>query len=432
MRRRALCLAVAGWVSLAGAEAAQEFRLPNGLQVLLVESHERPLVRLELRTTWNAAEEPRGKEGMGGFLGDMLRTCGAGLLNRDAFQRFLENRALKFAFSMTPRAFAWSVLADSQGQDDAFESLALAATRPSFDGPAVEARRRIYLKTLKDQTPRSRAEARFLGRIGDPSQPRIPDVDPLNRIEFQDLLQLSRRVLRPERSVLVIYGDMNLSQAKQLSMLHLGAWGPGPEKALAPAREPIPAQSIPTRTWVVVDGGGTLQVRVGAPMPAGRGLSGAMLAACTWWADRIVRSRLPFPLAQADLRISPEGAWLVKATAPPGSSASETLEAVRQLVRRLGGEAAGPADLEPARQAWNAARENRGLHPEQEAASLADQALATAGTGQEEGGFSGAGLQAALRRLFSGETCLYFIQGPVPRDPDWLAKAGLGPVETLR
>lgn len=431
MNLRALTLAVASCVALAGAEAVQEFRLPNGLRILLVENHERPLVRLELRTAWDASEEPRGKEGVGGYLGDMLRISGAGLLKRDAFQRFIEDRALGFTFAMTPRAFAWSVLSDSQGQDDAFESLAMAATRPNLDGPVAEARRQGYIKVFKARTPRDRAEALFLRRIGGPSSLTLPEEGSLNRIEYQDLVQLSRRVLRPEKSVLVIYGDINPPQAKQLSMLHLGAWGPGPEKALSPAGETIPDPPPPTRTWVVPETGRTLEIRVGASTGASVLLPRTALRACAWLAKRELRSVLPPLFEQADCQISPEGAWLIKVVASPGRSAPEALDAIQKLLRRLQGEAFGTTDLAAARSIWNAERGNRGLHPQEEAAFLADRALRSTRLGEEEE-FSAERLQAALRQLFSAEAYSCFIQGEVPQDDAWLVKAGLGPVETVR
>ena len=47
---------------------------PMGCRSCLAENHERPLVRLELRTAWNPSEEPPGKAGLGGFLADLLET----------------------------------------------------------------------------------------------------------------------------------------------------------------------------------------------------------------------------------------------------------------------------------------------------------------------------------------------------------------------
>ena len=426
MKLRALILVVAGVMAAFGADSVQDFHLPNGLRVLLAENHERPLVRLELRTAWDPSEEPTGKAGIGGFLAEMLKTNGAGPLKRDAFQRFLEDRALRLSFSMNPRSFAWSVLSDSQGQDGAFESLAMAVTRPDFDGIAFEARRQGYLKAFKERTPQTRAEDRFRRRVGDPSRALLPDEESLSRIELQDLVVLSRQVLRPEKSVLVIQGDMNLAQAKQLAMLHLGAWGPGRQEPVSPALlDPAPL----TRTWLIREAGKAIRIRVGAawlprpPMPA------TTLAICTWLVERELASGLPSPLVKAEFQSFPEGGWRLEAVS--GQSAPEAMEAVQALLRRLREKRIEVGELTAARRVWAVTRKSRTLHPQQEAESLAERALRSGGLKEGVDDLQVDDLQAALLQLFSAEACSYLIVGALPQDSTWLVKAGLDPVETI-
>ena len=418
-----------GILAVSGAASVQEFRLPNGLRVLLSENHERPLVRLELRTAWDPAEEPPGKEGLGGFLAELLKTSRAGPLNREAFQLFLEDRALRFSFSMQSRSFAWSVLADSQGQDGAFESLAMAATRPDFDGIALEARRQSYIQAFKERTPRVRAEDRFRRRIGDPSRSMLPEEGSLNRIELQDLVLLSRRVLRPEKSVLVIQGDMNLPQAKQLAMLHLGAWGPSSQERVSPARGQLPEQPPPTRTWVIREAGRAVQIRLGGSLPADKTMPASTLAICTWLAERELASSLPVPLVKAKIHSYPDGAWMIEVDSE--KSVPEAMAAVEKLLTRLRGKGGDAGEWIAARKAWNAERKNRALHPQQEAASLADRALRSGGLTEGVDSLKAEDIQTALRQLFSAGACSYFIMGGFPQDVDWLTKAGLGPVELV-
>ncbi len=424
--RRALIIVITGFIAVSGADSVQEFRLPNGLRVFLSENHERPLVRLELRTAWDPSEEPPGKEGLGGFLAEMLKTSGVGPLKREAFQQFLEDRALRFSFSMNPRSFAWSVLSDSQGQDGAFESLAMAATRPDLDGTAVEARRQIYIKAFKERTPKVRAEDRFRRRIGDPSRSLLPEEGSLGRIELQDLVLLSRRVLRPEKSVMVIQGDMNLPQARQLAMLHLGAWGPGSQESVPPG---LLVQTPPTRTWMIREVGTAIQIRLGASLPADKPMPASTLAICTWLVKRELTASLPPPLVKAKFQPFPDGAWMIEAVSE--KSAPEAMEAVQKLLMQLRGKGIEAGDFTAARRAWNAERKSRVLHPQQEAASLADQVLRSGGLDESVDNLKAEDVQMALRQLFSAEACSYFIVGAVPQDAAWLVKAGLGPVETV-
>jgi predicted Zn-dependent peptidase len=420
-------LFLTGCLALSAADSLQGFPLPNGLRVLLIENHDRPLVRLELRTAWDPAEEPPGKAGLGGFLAAVLKASTP--RDREAFQQFLEDRALRFSFTMQPRSFAWSVLSDSQGQDGAFESLAMGATRREFDGLTVETQRQSYRQAFKERTPRVRAEDQFRRRVGDPSRSLQPEEESLDRIEFQDLLSLSRRVLRPEKSVLVIQGDMNLPQAKQLAMLHLGAWGPGTQAALSPMA--LPEQPPPTRTWMIREAGRGIEIKVGAALPPAQPLSASILAIYAGLVKRELASGLPPALAKAEFHPFPDGAWMLTAVAAPEKSVSEAMEAVQLLLTRLRGKGIDSGDLAAARMTWNTEMRTRVLHPQQEADALAERALRLDGLAESVDQLRAEDLQAALRRLFSTEASSYFIVGAVPQDAIWLVKAGFGPVATI-
>ena len=60
----------------ASPQPVQTFRLPSGLQVRLVEDHDRPLVRLEFRVTWKPGEIPPGREGLVSFMARLLEAPG--------------------------------------------------------------------------------------------------------------------------------------------------------------------------------------------------------------------------------------------------------------------------------------------------------------------------------------------------------------------
>jgi predicted Zn-dependent peptidase len=235
--------------------------------------------------------------------------------------------------------------------------------------------------------------------------------------------------LRPEKSVLVIQGDMNLPQAKQLAMLHLGAWGPGSQEPVAPIHEKLPDPPPPTRTWVIRQAGKTIQIRLGVSLPADKPKPASTLAICTWLAKRELAANLPPPLVKAEFHIFPGGAWMIETVSD--KSVAEAVEAVGKLLTRLRGKGQEAGALAAARRAWNAERKNRVLHPQQEAAALADRALRGGGLEESVDNLKDEDLQAALEQLFSAEACSYFIVGVDPQDPVWLVKAGLGPVETL-
>jgi len=423
---KVLILVIASFLA-AGAEPLQEFRLPNGLRVLLIENHERPLVRLELRTAWDPSEEPEGKAGLGGFLADVLKTGGATPDKHAAFQRFLEDRALRLVFSLQPRSFSWSLLSDSQGQDGAFAGLAQAATRHEFEPTVVEARRQRLLQVVRERGPKLLAEDRFRQRTGDPSASWLPGEGTLVRLEYQDLLALSRRVLRPERSVLAIYGDMNLAQARQLSVLHLGAWGPSAEQPFqTPGQLQVPLPA--TRTWLVREARESVQLQAGSPLPSEPELPPSTAAICAWLVQREVTINRPPTLTRVTFRLFPEGGWRLQASANPGLSVAETMEAIQGLLARLREKRVAAAEWTAARQAWDSERRTRVLSPSLEAFALAGQALRSMAL---EDHVEIGHVQTALGRLFAAEACSYLVTGAAPQDALWLEKAGFGPVEAV-
>jgi hypothetical protein len=231
----ALAFALAVALPAQGLRDRQVFQTA-GLTCILVESHERPLIRMELVSRWDRSELPAGKEGIGGFLAEAMEAGGAGAYSRAAFRRALDALGMTYAFQARIGAFRWTLVADSRAQETAMELLTDAVVRPAFDGPLVETERKEVLRLAAAQSPRQRGISRFLWSVGDPATTIPAGALGLDRIEFKDLLDFRQRVIRPEGATLVLYGDLNLAQAKQLVLMHLGIWGPAaqaPVKGLA-------------------------------------------------------------------------------------------------------------------------------------------------------------------------------------------------------
>jgi hypothetical protein len=263
-----LAALLAGPLPAQAVPGPQTFKLTSGLDCVLLESHERPLLRMELVSRWDRSELPAGKEGLGGFLAEVLDAGGAGLYNRTAFNRAVD--ALGMTFTFTPRvgAFRWDVVADSRSQEAAMELLVDAVVRPAFDGPLVERERLLARKRAAAESLRERAVSRFLWNLGDPGALVPPGALDLDHIDYQDLLDFQRRVIRPERSTLVFYGDLNLSQARQLVLMHLGIWGPSAQPPLKGIPVKAPAKSVPEpRLLAVLEPVPGAELWAGAPRP---------------------------------------------------------------------------------------------------------------------------------------------------------------------
>lgn len=340
-----------------GAQAplAQEFRLPSGLRCVLLEKHDQPLVRVELATRWDSAEAFGTLPGTAGILAELLRRGGAGPLSRAEFNRSLDDLGIAFAFESRRNAYVWRMAVDSRSQGPAMELLANAIFRPDFDGPMVEALRLQREREEQVLALPGRAKVRFLWNLGDPKQEFPEGLGRFASLDFDGLQAFRRRVIRPEASVLVLHGDLNLVQAKELVHLHFGLWSPGPPppfvaKAQAPEDRP-----------------GFLAVLDAAPdaeLWAGREPGACPRAAAELLS--LLLEQVPPVVAPGILRscrLDPDGIFLVKVQA--GSQAREGLPAaLKATLAALRDRGFTQAEVDRARFRWRARVASLPLHPE--------------------------------------------------------------------
>ena len=347
-------LALAG-LCAQGQALPQPFSLPNGLQGLLVENHDRPLVRIELEIPLDPAFDPFLRHGTTGFLGRLLESAGAGNTARAEFNRAAGDQGLIMAFEARREGFHWTVLADSRTQEPAMAFLANAVFRPLLDSPAMEAQRQALIKKAAATPMREGAIARFLWDIEDPTATLAPNGAGLDHLEFPEILTLSKGLLRPEHARLVLYGDLNLAQARQLALLHLGVWAPSPV--------PLPAQ-VPTavpagpRFAALLEGGSRAElwagaVRKGPGRPEVEELLAILLEGI---------SLTPYDGLDLAVSLQPAGPLLLKATGRDAAKATliSGLKVAMDLLRTKG---FSQGDLDRAKLQWRARQTALPLHP---------------------------------------------------------------------
>lgn len=202
-------------ISLLG-QAPSRFRLPNGLEVVLVERHDRPLLRAELRTTWPEPNAPLPADlALLSRLFDKPGSNGLGAV---------EEARAEFHFRPGARALNWTIVAPSSEQESALGLLAQQVFRPALDPARVEQVRRSFRAEYREASPELLARDRFLGLLGLPT-PLLGEVEQaLDRLGFERILHLHQTLVRPDLSRLVLVGDLSRDQARQLALLHFGTW----------------------------------------------------------------------------------------------------------------------------------------------------------------------------------------------------------------
>ncbi len=293
-----------------GPLRVQSLQMPNGLRVRLLEDHQRPLVRIEFRAAWDPAEVPDDR--LPALLGQAYKATAAS----EPLLKAQEDPFLRLEFHGGARSCAWSLLAASSGQDAAFRALVRAAVHPSMVFDAG-----------------------------------------LDLAAQADLERFRRRVIRPVNAVLVVYGDMNLDQVRQMCALHLGAWGPGEEARLS-ALPSIRQADLASRIQIQVGTQGPARLMVVTASPADSDLA---------W----IAARLAQPACAAsglELCAEEDEPWTFGLI---GGDAVAGLKKLQRVLDGLRERTWSPEAFEGALLAWKARQTSRALHPELRARDLA-------------------------------------------------------------
>ncbi len=375
-------------LAAAPAEAWQEFRTPSGLRVVLEARHECPLVRMELRVAWPTGEAP--PEGCASeLLGGVLGRSGAGGMNRFALERTLADRGLKLNLAGRQHGLAWSMVADSQDQEDAFAFLAHAVFRPSL-AEGITA-------ILRDSKPSVTPVDAFRAALGFPREGiTICDLD------AAALYALHRRLVRPDHAILLIQGDLSLAQARQLVLLHFGTWAPAPEPL--PEAKPGPQGAGLQRQTVP---GNPRTAWAGSPAPQGDARARAAHVLLSFLLEGDIHPAAGNGFSLEAPRPEGDAGPILFATAPGLSGDPERLLADR--LERLASRGFSLSELGLARTRWRAERIALALHPEDQLAARAHGLLfGDAGAYLED--ISLEEVNAALRARLS--TLQWLVQGP--------------------
>ncbi|MCW2282464.1 zinc protease [Rhodoblastus acidophilus] len=119
------------------AARVQKIVTPAGISAWLVEDYAVPLVAMDFSFEGGAAQDPQGKAGAASILAGMLDE-GAGDLDSEAFQRALDDHAIRLHFSADRDEFSGHLQTLTRNLDKAFELVTLALNAPRFDADPLE------------------------------------------------------------------------------------------------------------------------------------------------------------------------------------------------------------------------------------------------------------------------------------------------------
>ena len=244
----------------------QKLSLGNGLPVLLVESHEVPVVQVNVIVRAGAGADPQGKPGLASLAADMLDE-GAG--SASALQISDEVDFLGASLSASARwdATTVGVHVPVKRLERALAILADVVQRPTFPAAELERLRKERLTELlqaRDEPTAiaSVALARALygrgHRYGTITMGTEASVRAFSR---EDLASFHGRAFRPNNAAVVVVGDVTAPSIRPLLERAFGGWkAEGAFASAVPAAPQVAGREI----WIVDrPGSAQSEIRIG-------------------------------------------------------------------------------------------------------------------------------------------------------------------------
>lgn len=227
----------------------QRARLDNGVEVVLAERHEVPVVQISLQFDAGYAADSAGKPGTASFTMAMLDE-GAGKYGALEFAAAAEALGAQISAGAGLDTATIGLSALSEKLDPSLALFADVVLRPRFASAELERVRKQWLARIAQEKTRPQAIAfRLLPPLlyGEGHAYAIPFTgsgyeDAIAGLQREDLLAFQRDWLRPDNATLLVVGDTTLAQILPLLNAHLGAWqtpaAPPPAKNLAEVARP--------------------------------------------------------------------------------------------------------------------------------------------------------------------------------------------------
>lgn len=227
----------------------REFSLPNGLQVVLVQSDKQPVVSLSLSLPAGGVHDPEDREGLAELVAALL-VKGAGSRTAEEIAAAIEGVGGTLSATADNDFLTVSAFVLSPRVGLAFELMADALMRPTFPESEIELLRTQTLSGLQlEQTQPAAIAARQMARelYGTHPYARRPSPTSVQAVTRDDITRFAAERLRPQGGLLVIAGDLSEAEARRLATEAFGAWRGAP-----PAARPMPAPPARTATDILL------------------------------------------------------------------------------------------------------------------------------------------------------------------------------------
>ncbi len=229
---------VVGPIRLVALAPRTEWKLANGLCVVLVSDQRAPLVSASIAVQGGESALPAEDAGLAAAMAELL-TDGTATKTSKQISDAAELFGGSLVGEATPDAFVVEASALSDKAEAMFSLLAEVVRAPSFPAAEVALRK----ANMREELSADRAESDFLASVvfykkvfaGHPYAVTAPTNESIERITRDRVVAAHQRLFTPRGSVLLLVGDIGLAQAQAAAQKHFGSWKGGAPAADAPA-----------------------------------------------------------------------------------------------------------------------------------------------------------------------------------------------------
>jgi zinc protease len=235
-------------------------RLPDGMDVIVVEQHKQPVVTVSLAVQGGSSYEPADKVGLADMVAELL-TKGTTTRTADQIAAQVEGAGGSIGSGTDNDFLRVGVSSLSENLPLALDIVADVVTHSTFPADELELARTRFLSSLQLELsqPASIADRVFRREVYGPNPyGRSATPATLRAITRDDVVAFFNQRVRPGRALLVVAGDVNAAQVRQLATRAFAAWRGVPAPTAAPP-------AIPARTaseLVLVNKPGSVQSNI--------------------------------------------------------------------------------------------------------------------------------------------------------------------------
>lgn len=220
----------------------QEARLANGLQLVVVENHELPVVSLSLSLPVGSRHDPAGMEGLADVVAELL-TKGTRTRTADQIAAAIEGVGASLSATAGTDFTTVGTTVLTENLELAFELTSDVVLNATFPEAELELARTRMLSGLRleQSDPGALADRYFAQTLyGQHPYGRRPTEPAVKAVTRQAVQDFAGARLKPGGALLVLAGDVTLARARELATRFFGSWSGTAPAAQAASAPPAP------------------------------------------------------------------------------------------------------------------------------------------------------------------------------------------------